>query len=157
MPGQRAVRSLGGPLGDEDLVLDPFPAAVGPPAGFAQRPAGAQARGQLAAQRAAALNVEGLVDRLVRDPHRLIVGELLDQPSGDLLRAPLLGLQLVLYERPQPRVICQLDRLWAAAAGLGLGLRRRGPVAHPHPPERPRTARRRTWPAPGATRQRRPV
>ena len=41
----------------------------------AQRPAGAQARGQLPAQLAPALDVERLVDRLVADPHLLIVGE----------------------------------------------------------------------------------
>src|SRR5215217_9744943 len=45
-----------------------------------QRPSGAQMPGQLAFQRAAALDVERLVDRLVRHPHLRIAGELLAQP-----------------------------------------------------------------------------
>ena len=36
---------------------------------------GAQARGQLAPERATALHIQRLVDRLVRDTHRLIIGE----------------------------------------------------------------------------------
>src|SRR6266581_401646 len=54
----------------------------------AQRPAGAQARGELAAKGPAALDVQGLVDRLVRDPHGIIIGEVRPQPVRDLLRAP---------------------------------------------------------------------
>src|ERR1019366_1553701 len=54
----------------------------------AQRPPGPQARGELAPQRAAALHIERLVDRLVGDPHRLIIGELKAEPASDLLRAP---------------------------------------------------------------------
>src|SRR5690242_676635 len=38
--------------------------------------------------RAAALDVERLVDGLVADPHRLVAGEVEPQPPGDLLRAP---------------------------------------------------------------------
>src|SRR5690606_5898977 len=38
--------------------------------------------------RAAALDVEGLVDRLVRDMHGLIIGEVHAQAARDLLRAP---------------------------------------------------------------------
>src|SRR4051794_33496521 len=47
-----------------------------------------QARDQLAPQRPAASNVKRLVDRLVGDPHRLILGEVVRQPIGDLFRAP---------------------------------------------------------------------
>jgi transposase-like protein len=57
-------------------------------AGDAQRPAGPQACGQLAPQRAATLHIEGLVDRLMGDTHRLIIGEVQAQPVGDLLGAP---------------------------------------------------------------------
>jgi hypothetical protein len=39
-------------------------------------------------QSPAALDVEGLVDRLVRDTHGVILGEVGPQPVGDLLRAP---------------------------------------------------------------------
>jgi hypothetical protein len=39
-----------------------------------------------------------LVDRLVRDPHALIVGEVQPQAAGDLLRAPALRApELFLY------------------------------------------------------------
>ena len=46
-------------------VTNFLPAPAGPGTRHPQRPPGAQARGQLAAQRAAALHVERLVDRLV--------------------------------------------------------------------------------------------
>ena len=69
------VGRFGRPLADLDFVGDEAPAgAAGPGAGLAQRPAGAQASGQLALERAASLDVERLVDRLVGDPHRLIIG-----------------------------------------------------------------------------------
>src|SRR5216683_1529786 len=57
----------------------------------AQRPAGAQVRRQLTPQRTAALDIQGLVDRLVRDPHGLIIREIGPQPVRDLLRAPRPG------------------------------------------------------------------
>src|SRR3954449_2552453 len=41
-----------------------------------------------ALERATSLHVKGLVDGLVRDPHRLIIGEVHRQAVGDLLRAP---------------------------------------------------------------------
>ena len=74
-------------LGGHELLA----AAAGARPGDAQRPAGAQACGQLALERAAALNVQGLVDRLVRDPHDLIIGEVGPEPVRDLLRAPRRG------------------------------------------------------------------
>ena len=89
VPGDGPVVGLGGRwliidlVGDEDFW--PF---RGPRAGLTQRPSGPQARGQLALERAAALHVERLVDRLVADPHRLIIGEVDPQPVADLLRAP---------------------------------------------------------------------
>src|SRR4051794_8943988 len=52
---------------------------------------GPQARGQLATQRAAALDVERLIDRLVRDAHRVIIREVQRQSVGDLRRAPRVG------------------------------------------------------------------
>ena len=48
----------------------------------------AQAGRQLAAQGPPPLDVQRLVDGLVRDPHRFIVGILYPEPMGDLLRAP---------------------------------------------------------------------
>lgn len=71
-----AVRGLAGTLTDHDLLSNEALAApmdAGP--GDPQRPAATQTCGEFASQRAAALHVECLVDRLVRDPHRLIIGK----------------------------------------------------------------------------------
>ena len=85
--GDGAVGRLGGPLADHDLLADEaLAASSGASARDAQRPAGPQAGDELSLQRAAALHVEGLVDRLMGDPHRLIIGKLDLQPVGDLLR-----------------------------------------------------------------------
>ena len=65
-----------------------LPRASRPRPRHAQRAPGAQARGQFAAQSAAALHVERLIDRFVRDPHRLIIGIVHAQAVRDLLRAP---------------------------------------------------------------------
>ena len=51
---------------------------------------------------AAAPDIQRLVDRLVRDPHRLIGGEVDRQPAGDLLRAPGGGPAPVLAARLVP-------------------------------------------------------
>ena len=167
MPGHGPVVGLGGPLADHDLRGDELLAA---PAGacprHAQRPSGAQASGQLAAQRAAALDVERLVDRLVRDPHRLIIGEVDPQPVGDLLRAPRRGPAAVLpaaVATTDPAHLragtgCPSGRSTARAAGpartraavvggelrdlrapgapIGVPLRGRGPVVQPAAPGR---------------------
>jgi len=83
------VFGLGRALADQDFGGDEL---LAPPAGpglwHSQRTAGAQTRGELSSQRTAALNVERLVDRLVGDPHGLIIGEVDRQPVGDLFRAP---------------------------------------------------------------------
>jgi hypothetical protein len=65
-------------------------ALLGARARHAQCPSGAGARDQLALQRAAALNEQRLVDGLVADPHRLIIGEIDPEAVRDLLRAPRL-------------------------------------------------------------------
>lgn len=52
------------------------------------RAAAAQHPAQLDPQRTAGLAVQGLVDRLVRDPHRRVVGVVHGQPPGDLARRP---------------------------------------------------------------------
>src|SRR3954469_13309251 len=54
----------------------------------AQRASGPQAGDQLALEGAAALHVERLIDRLVRDPHPRIIRELELEPFRDLLRTP---------------------------------------------------------------------
>ena len=116
-----AIGGLGGPLADHHLLADEALAALadaGP--GDAQRPAGAQARGQLAGQRAAALHEQRLVDRLVRDPHRRIIGEVDAQPGRDLLRAP---------RRRPPAVLTA--RLVATLPRPDRRTRHRGPVGPP--------------------------
>src|SRR3990172_4979891 len=45
---------------------------------------------ELTLEGAPTLNVERLVDRLVRDPHRVIIGEVDPQPVRDLLGTPRL-------------------------------------------------------------------
>jgi hypothetical protein len=89
MAGDGAVAGLGGPGADHHLGGDHAVAVLpGPAARHPQGAAGAQAGDQLAFQRPAALDVEGLADRLVRHAHGLIIGEAGPQPAGDLLRAP---------------------------------------------------------------------
>ncbi len=60
---------------------------------------GPQAGDQLTLERSAPLDVERLVDRLVRDPHRFIIGEVRLEPVRDLLRTPRLGPAAVLPSR----------------------------------------------------------
>jgi hypothetical protein len=89
VPGNRTILGLARPLADHDLVRhEPLAATSSPGAGDAQRPPSPQTRRQLAPQRAAALHIERLIDRLMRDAHRLIIGVVQAQPVGDLLRAP---------------------------------------------------------------------
>ena len=89
--GHRSIVGLGGSLADHHLRADEL---LAPPRGArpgdAQRPPGAQTGDQLAAQRSPALHVQRLIDGLVRDAHRLIIGEVDPQPVRDLLRAPRL-------------------------------------------------------------------
>jgi hypothetical protein len=90
VPGDGPIGRLGGPLADHDLGGDEVLAAAAAAhagAGHAQRPAGAQAR----SAHVAALSTQHkqrLVDRLVEDAHRFIIGEVQTQSVGDLLRAP---------------------------------------------------------------------
>ena len=72
-----------------------------------ERSARAQAQDQLTLQSAAAFDVERLIDRLVADPHGLIIGEVDLDPVRDLLRTPrrhprpILAVRLV-PARPRP-------------------------------------------------------
>src|SRR5438874_390297 len=66
----------------------PLPPLADAGPGNAQSTARAQARDELALERAAALHEQRLVDRLVRDPHRRIIREVDRQAARDLLRTP---------------------------------------------------------------------
>ncbi len=88
-PGHRPVGGLCWALADLDIVSDEGAAAAGSArTGLAQGPPGSQAGGQFPPECTAALHVQRLVDRLVADPHRLIIGEIDLEPVADLLRAP---------------------------------------------------------------------
>ena len=78
---------LGRALGDRDHLPDST-ARVDPAPGAARRAAGPQVRGQLPAQLAARLDIQRTVNRLVTDPHPLIVRMVELQSGRDLLRRP---------------------------------------------------------------------
>jgi hypothetical protein len=89
VPGNGSVLGLRGPLADQDLRGDELLAAAAAAGPWdTECASGAQARGQLAAQRSTSLDVQGLVDGLVRDAHGPIIGEIDREPARDLLRAP---------------------------------------------------------------------
>src|SRR4051794_34400135 len=87
MAGDRSVFHLGRALGDYhhpgELALALALRRLR--AGIAPGPASPQMPGQLPLQRPPRLDVEGAVDRLVGDLHRLIVGVADPQPARDLL------------------------------------------------------------------------
>jgi hypothetical protein len=83
------VLDFGGPIANhQHRRLEPRTALVRTALRSADCPACAQTPGQLAPQFAAALDVEGLVDRLVRHVHLRAIGKPQTQPLADLLRAP---------------------------------------------------------------------
>src|SRR5204862_5694939 len=57
---------------------------------YPQRAPGPQTGDELALESAPALHVERLVDRLMRDRHRVIIGEVDPEPVRNLLRTPRL-------------------------------------------------------------------
>ena len=126
MTRNRPVLRLGGPLADHDLVADEVLAALRASPRDPERPASPQARNELPLQRPAALDVERLIDRLVRDPHRVIIGEVDAQPVGDLLRAPGARPPAVLT----PRLVPPVPR-------PGRRPRHRGPVRPANLPRQP--------------------
>jgi hypothetical protein len=90
--------------------------------GLALLATGAQMCGQFPLQGSARLHVERLVDRLVADLHRRVVGELHPQHVTDLLRRPLLADQPIGDERAQRTVHGQLRRLGSSGPVLGPAL-----------------------------------
>src|SRR5438046_2876009 len=87
--GDGPVVGLGRPLTDHHLGADELLAArLRARTRHSQRAPGAETGDELALERAPALHVEGLVDRLMRDPHRVILGEVDPEPIRDLLRTP---------------------------------------------------------------------
>ena len=87
--GHGSVVCFSRSFADHDLGRDELLAApLGPGSRHTQRPPGPQTGDEFAAQGATPLDVEGLVNGLVRDPHRLIMREVDPQPVSDLLGAP---------------------------------------------------------------------
>src|SRR5829696_546644 len=84
-----AVVGLGRSLADHHLGRDMCPSLpFRPGSGNPQRPARAGAGNQLTLEGATAFDIDSLVDRLVADPHGLIIGEVHLQSVGDLLWTP---------------------------------------------------------------------
>jgi hypothetical protein len=82
-PGTARSAAWAGPGADHHLGGEHAVAALpGPGPRHPQRPAGAQAGDQLALERPAALDIQGLVDRLVRHAHGLIIREIDRQPAA---------------------------------------------------------------------------
>lgn len=92
MPRHGAVGRLRWPLADQEIGGDEgLPPSAGARPRHAQRPPGAQTRCQLAAQRAASLHIQRLVDGLVADAHGGILGEIVREALGNLLGTPRPG------------------------------------------------------------------
>ena len=91
MSRDSSVRGLGRSLAHHELGRDERLASSCPGSWHTERTSRTQARCQFATKCASALNVERLVNGLVRDPHRFIFGEVESKSAGDLLGAPRLG------------------------------------------------------------------
>jgi hypothetical protein len=74
--GHGTVRGFGGSLADQDLGgHERLPTATVPGARDTEHAPAAQARRELALEGTSALDVERLMDRLVANSHRRIIGE----------------------------------------------------------------------------------
>ena len=92
MAGNRPVIGFGRAFGDHHRWRDELLASlVGAGSWDTERSAGSQASDEFTLQSAAALDVEGLVDGLVRDSHGLVCGKVDAKPVRNLFGAPCLG------------------------------------------------------------------
>jgi len=89
VPGDGPVFNLRRSLADADHAWDAA-AAVLATLRAPERPTGAQTLGQLAAEPASSLNVNGLIDGLVGHPQRRILWKVLSELDRDLPRTQLL-------------------------------------------------------------------
>src|SRR6266404_7730241 len=90
MPRHGTILGLRRPLADRDRIDDlTKPILRRATLGLAHLPRRAQVRHEFLLQHPAGLNEEAAIDRLMRDLHILIEGELALQPPRDLLRRPL--------------------------------------------------------------------
>jgi len=93
--GHRTIVGLGGPLADVDHVWDLSPAQGRPGPRHPPSPALAQSQGELRVQLATRLQIQRLINGLVRHSHLRVVRMILFQSFTDLLRRPLLSQALV--------------------------------------------------------------
>jgi hypothetical protein len=84
-----AVSGFGWSLTDEDLIGDgALTSYASARPRDTERTPGAEASSEFTPQSSSTLDEQRLVDRLMRDPHRRIIGEIEVEPVGNLLRAP---------------------------------------------------------------------
>ena len=123
------VSDLGRTLTDHDLGGDEgFAPSARPGSRHTQCPSCAQTGGQLAAQRTATLHIEGLINRLMADTHRFILGEVDRQTAGNLFRAPSRGPTPVLPASRSPSIP---SHLWPGDPGaIWCSNRPRQPILH---------------------------
>ena len=89
MPGYGPVFDLGGPVADHDHRMgETNPPAAGLPMRDAPSVSGAQRSGQLTAQLAAALQIQGLIDSFVDHVQLRTVGKVRAHSLADLFGAP---------------------------------------------------------------------
>ena len=89
MTWHRSIINIGRTVADHDSIADEgFVPASRSFAWHTQRSAGPQTCGQFPAQRTTSLDVQGLIDRLMTDPHGIILWIVNLKAVGDLLRAP---------------------------------------------------------------------
>ena len=131
--GHGPVSGLGWALGDVDHRPDGGTRAHRPTLGPTTGPPRPQPDGQLLAQLTFALDVEGLIDRLVRHPPLWIVGMIPSQPPADLFRGALLTGEHGSHLGPQPRPLFTPPGLGSASRLIRPLLSAEGPI----PPSTP--------------------
>ena len=111
--GDRAIFDLRRPLANGDGVDDlTMELASGPSVhGATDESLGAQMQNELLFQHSSSLNKQTAVEGLVGHVHALVAGIASLQPTGNLLRRPILD-QFTGHDQPQLPVPCEL-------AGLG--------------------------------------
>lgn len=145
VPRDGTVVGLGGSLADVDRSSQ---LALAVHHGVSERPASGvpptQVAGQFPAQRAARLNEQRQVDRLVRHPHLRIVREGSNEPTRDLLRRPA-QLELALHHGAEPFALRQLRSFRPTSSAQRISVRPAGAIAAPTAvaPHFPRDRRRR--------------
>src|SRR5680860_1202027 len=130
MPRDGTVLNFWWPLSNVDHARDLASAFTNAAAGLAQRTPRPQTLVQVAAQLAPALDIKGLIDRLVTHTHLRIAWEVDLQPGRDLLGA-VFFLQLILHHLAQPLTRGELGHAGPASLPVGPFLRRRRPILRP--------------------------